>query len=81
MENKEIKVYSTPTCAYCIILKRWLDEKNINFEEFDVSQDEEAQKEMINKTGQMGVPVVMIDDEVIVGFDKDKISKILNIKD
>ncbi len=77
--SKKIRIYSTPTCTYCIILKRYLDEKNIQYEELDVSQNEEAQKEMIEKTKQMGVPVVDIDGEFIVGFDKEKIDNILNL--
>jgi glutaredoxin 3 len=75
----KVKIYSTPTCVYCVTLKRFLQEKNISFEEVDVSEDKEAADEMIEKTGQMGVPVVEIDDEVIVGFDRDKISKLLNL--
>ncbi len=75
----KVKIYSTPTCVYCVTLKRFLQEKNISFEEVDVSEDKEAAEEMIQKTGQMGVPVVEIDDEVIVGFDRDKISKLLNL--
>ncbi|MEA2092572.1 MAG: glutaredoxin family protein [Patescibacteria group bacterium] len=81
MENKNIRVFSTPTCVYCIILKKWLDEKGVSYDKVDVSQDEEARKEMVQKTGQMGVPVIMIDEEVVVGFDKEKIAKILNIQD
>jgi glutaredoxin-like YruB-family protein len=81
MENKNIRVFSTPTCVYCIVLKKWLDEKGVSYNEVDVSQDEEAQKEMVQKTGQMGVPVIMIDEEVVVGFDKERIAKILNIQD
>jgi glutaredoxin 3 len=81
MEEKNIRVFSTPTCVYCIVLKKWLDEKKVSYDEVDVSQDEEAQKEMVQKTGQMGVPVIMIDEEVVVGFDKERIAKILNIQD
>ncbi|MCF7845421.1 MAG: glutaredoxin family protein [Candidatus Pacebacteria bacterium] len=81
MEDKNIRVFSTPTCVYCIVLKKWLDEKGVSYDEVDVSQDEEAQKEMVQKTGQMGVPVIMIDEEVVVGFDKERIAKILNIQD
>lgn len=77
--SKKIRIYSTPTCTYCIILKRYLDEKNIEYENLDVSQNEEAQKEMIAKTNQMGVPVVDIDGEIIIGFDKEKIDNILNL--
>ncbi len=81
MEEKNIRVFSTPTCVYCIVLKKWLDEKKVSYDEVDVSQDEEAQKEMVQKTGQMGIPVIMIDEEVVVGFDKERIVKILNIQD
>lgn len=67
-------------CPYCVALKEFLKEHHIEFEEVDVTQDTEAQKEMIEKSGQMGVPVVEIDEEVIVGFDREKITKLLNIE-
>jgi len=76
-----IKVFSTPFCIYCVSLKQFLKEHNIEFEEVDVSKDKVAQEEMIKKSGQMGVPVVEIDGEIIVGFDKNKISELLKIKD
>ncbi|MBI2041951.1 MAG: glutathione S-transferase N-terminal domain-containing protein [Candidatus Nealsonbacteria bacterium] len=76
----KIKIYSTPTCPYCITLKEFLKEKGIEFEDVNVGQDVQAREEMINKSGQMGVPVVDIDGEIIVGFDKGKISKLLGIK-
>ena len=75
-----VKVYSTPACSYCVALKIFLKEHNIGFEEIDVSQDEKAVQEIIEKTEQMGVPVLEIDGEFIVGFDKEKISELLNIK-
>lgn len=75
-----IKVYSTPTCPYCVALKNFLKENNIDFEYIDISQDMKARKEMIEKTGQMGVPVIDIHGEVIVGFNKEKISELLDIK-
>jgi len=75
-----IKVYSTPTCPYCVTLKNFLKEKGFKFEDIDVSVNHEAAKEMIDKSGQMGVPVVDIDGEIIVGFDKEKIEQLLNIK-
>lgn len=74
-----IKVYSTPFCPYCVSLKMFLKQNKVNFTEIDVSQDNKAQEEMITKSGQMGVPVVEIDGQVIVGFDKEKISKILKL--
>ncbi len=76
-----IKVFSTPFCIYCVSLKQFLKEHNIEFEEIDVSKDKVAQEEMIKKSGQMGVPVVEIDGEIIVGFDKNKIVELLDIKE
>jgi len=74
-----IKVYSTPACPYYITLKTFLKEHSIEFEDIDVSQDKKALDEMVKKSGQMGVPVIDIDGEVIIGFDKEKISKLLNL--
>ena len=76
-----IKIYSTPSCPYCFTLKEFLKQNNIEFEDIDVSKDEKALKEMVEKSGQMGVPVVEIDGQIVVGFDKEKISKILNIRE
>ena len=76
-----IKVYSTPTCPYCFTLKAFLKEKGIDFEDIDVSKDEKELEEMVKNSGQMGVPVIDIHGKVVVGFDKEKISQILNIKD
>jgi len=76
-----IKVYSTPTCPYCVTLKNFLKEHDIQFEDIDVSQNEIAQKEMIESSGQYGVPVVDIDGQIIIGFDQDKIKNLLKIKD
>ena len=77
----KVKVYSTPSCPYCVTLKEYLKDNNIEFEGVDVSQDKVQLDEMIKKSGQMGVPVIEIDDQVIVGFDKVKIAELLNIKD
>ena len=77
---KTVKVYSTNTCPYCTRAKEFLEENRIEFENINVSDDEEAAQEMIEKSGQMGVPVIVIGDEVIVGFDKYKIMEVLNLK-
>lgn len=76
---KIVKVYSTPTCPYCRLAKDFLKQNNIEFTEIDVSQDEEAAKAMIAKSGQMGVPQLDIDGQMIVGFDKAAIKKVLNL--
>ena len=75
-----VKIYSTPTCVYCKTLKEYLASHNIAFADIDVSKDEKELETMIKDSGQMGVPVVDIDGEIIIGFDKAKIDKILKIK-
>lgn len=76
-----VKVYSTNMCPYCVTLKQFLKQHNIKFEDIDVSKDVKVQEEMIKKSGQMGVPVIDIDGEIIIGFDKEKITKILKINE
>lgn len=74
---KEIKVYSTPSCPYCRMAKEYLKSKGVEFQDIDVTQVREALREMIAISGQMGVPVIKIGDEVIIGFDKNKIDQLL----
>jgi glutaredoxin 3 len=76
----KVRVFSTPACPYCVTLKEFLKENNIEFEDINVAEDAQAREEMINKTNQMGVPVVDIDGEIVIGFDKGKISSLLGIK-
>ncbi|UCB56424.1 MAG: glutaredoxin family protein [Candidatus Omnitrophota bacterium] len=78
MDNK-VKIYSIPTCPYCIRAKQFLKENNIPFEDVDVSENQEAAQEMIDKSGQMGVPVLDINGEIVTGFDKDRISQLLGL--
>jgi glutaredoxin 3 len=75
----DVTIYSTPTCPWCHKAKDFLKEKNIKFEDKDVSSDEEARNEMVHKSGQMGVPVLNIKGKVIVGFDQEAIKKELKI--
>lgn len=75
----KIIIYSTPTCPYCLALKEFLKEKGVSFFDFDVSKDKKALEEMVEKSGQWGVPVIDIDGEIIVGFDREKIEKLLNL--
>lgn len=77
----KVRVFSTKVCPHCIVLKQFLNDNKIEFEDLDVSENEEARKEMVEKTGQMGVPVIQIDNEIVVGFDKNKISEFLGIKE
>ena len=74
-----IKVHSTPTCPYCIRAKQYLKENNVIFEDINVSVNEEAAQEMIKKSGQMAVPVLDIDGQIIVGFDKASIQQALGL--
>ena len=71
----KIKVYSTETCPYCHMVKDFLREKKVEFEDIDVSKDHKAAKEMISKSGQMGVPQIEINGKIIVGFNKEEIEK------
>jgi len=77
--DKQVKVYSTPTCPWCIRTKQFLKESNIPFQDIDVSTNQAAAEEMVKKSGQMGVPVVVIEGEAIVGFDKERIKQLLGI--
>ncbi len=76
---KKVKVYSTPTCSYCIRAKQFLKDNNIQFENIDVSADQQKSEEMVKISGQMGVPVLDIEGEIIVGFDKEAVKKALGI--
>jgi glutaredoxin-like YruB-family protein len=71
----DIKVYTTPSCPYCHKLKDWLEEKDYEFEDFNVADDRDAAKEMIERTGQRGVPQTFIGDKEIIGFQPDKIEE------
>lgn len=72
-----IIVYSTKMCPYCVMAKKYLESKNIDFTDVDVSSDYSKALEMVKKSGQQGVPVIEIDGQIIVGFDRQKIDQIL----
>lgn len=75
----QVKVYSTPTCPWCKRTKQFLDENKIPYQNFDVASDKAARDEMISKTGQLGVPVVDIDGDILVGFDEKWLRQKLNL--
>ncbi len=75
----KVKVYSTPSCPWCHTVKGFLRKNNVSFEDIDVSSDEKAAKEMIEKSGQMGVPVTEIDDKMVVGFNKPVLEELLGL--
>ena len=74
---KEITIYSTPTCVYCDMAKDFFKEKGLDFTDHDVSQDTEKRQEMVERSGQMGVPVIYIGEEMVIGFDREKVEEIL----
>ena len=76
-----VKVYTTKSCPFCVTLKDFLKNNNVEFESFDVAEDLEARKEMIERSGQMGVPVMDIDGQIVIGFDKRRIVELLGIKE
>ena len=77
--EKTVTIYSTPTCHFCKLAKEFFAEKNVAFTNFDVSADAEKREEMIQMTGQLGVPVIIIDGDIMVGFDREKIATKLGI--
>ncbi len=75
----EVTIYSTPTCHFCHMAKEFFKANNVAYTEHDVAKDLEKRKEMVEKSGQMGVPVIVIGDELIVGFNKSKIAQLLGV--
>ena len=77
---KNITIYSTPTCHFCELAKTYMKEHNIAYTEHNVASDLEKRKEMIQKSGQMGVPVITVGSKLIVGYDEEQLRELLNIK-
>lgn len=75
-----VTIYTTPTCVYCKITKNFFLDHNIQYTEKNVAQDAEARNQMIQKSGQMGVPVIDIDGKIVIGFDQEQLSGLLGIK-
>lgn len=75
--TKRVTIYSTPTCPYCRQAKDYLTQKGISFDEFNVATDMEARNAMVQKSGQLGVPVIEIDGQVVVGFNRGKLDELL----
>ncbi len=76
----KVRVYSTPTCPYCHMTKEFLKKNKIDFEDIDVSKDQKAAHEMIEKSGQMGVPVIDVDGKIIVGYNVTALKEALKLK-
>lgn len=79
-DDKKVKVYSTPICPFCITLKEFLKKREVDFEDIDISGNEEAKERVVKNTGQSSVPVLELDGKFIVGFNRKEISKLLNIE-
>ncbi len=78
---KKVTIYSTPTCHYCNMAKEYFKENKVEYENFDVASDAEKRKEMMEKSGQLGVPVIIINDEVVVGFNRPRLARLLDINE
>ncbi len=80
MAEKKILVYSTNACPWCHRVKQWLDEHGVKYEDVNLNADPSRIQEMVDKSGQMGVPVIDVDGQIIVGFDEEKLKAALGIK-
>ena len=76
---KNVTIYSTPTCSYCNAAKEFFKENNVIYTEHNVASDAVKRQEMIEKSGQMGVPVITVDDQMVIGFDEHKLSELLGV--
>ncbi|MBI2076413.1 MAG: thioredoxin family protein [Candidatus Aenigmarchaeota archaeon] len=75
-----VKIYTTTVCPYCVMAKEFFRKNNVTYEEINVENDEKAAEEMIEKSGQMGVPVIDVNGKIIVGFDRPALEKALKLK-
>lgn len=79
MTSAPVTIYSTPTCHFCGMTKEFFKENHVEYTEHDVASDIEKRKEMIEKSGQMGVPVITIGENVIVGYDEEELRRLLSL--
>ena len=75
----KVEIYTTPYCAYCKMAKEYFAKNNINFTEYDVATDAAKRQEMLDRTHQFGVPVIVVDGKIIIGFDRPKINQLLGL--
>ena len=78
MVDKQVVIYSLPTCPNCKRAKEYLSQKGISYIDYDVAQDKERTQEMMQKSGQLGVPVILVNDDVLIGFNRSKLDKLLS---
>jgi len=79
LAKHEVKIYTTPTCVYCKMTKEFFKQNSVDYKEINVAADEKAAAEMIEKSGQMGVPVIDVDGKIIVGYDREALKKALEL--
>jgi len=77
--DTSVTIYSTPVCHFCQSAKEFFKEHNVEFTEHDVASDAEKREEMIEMTGQMGVPVIKVGEDVVIGFDEPKVKELLTL--
>ena len=78
-KTKQVNIYSTPTCVFCVAAKNYFNDHGVKYTEYNVASDLEKRKEMVEKSGQLGVPVISIGDEVVVGFNEPRLQELLGI--
>ena len=79
--GQQVTVYSTPTCSWCVAVKEYLQSRNVAFDEVDVASDMQRARELVERTGQYGVPVIEIDGEFVIGFDRPRLEQLLQSAD
>ncbi|MDP3785329.1 MAG: glutaredoxin family protein [bacterium] len=77
---KDVSIFTTPSCVYCRMTKEFFKKNNIPYQEFNVASDIKAREEMIGKSGQLGVPVTIVDGQIVIGFDPERLSQLLGLK-
>ncbi len=78
---KKVTIYSTPSCHFCAMAKEYFKANGVSYDEFNVASDMDKRKEMMEKSGQLGVPVITIDDQIVIGFNRPKLAQFLGLGD
>jgi len=77
---KNVTIYSTPTCHFCHMAKEFFKENNIDYTDYNVAEDADKRTEMLERSGQMGTPVIYVDNELVIGFNEGKLKELLGVK-
>ena len=78
--EKKVRIFTTTTCMYCRTAKEFFNENNVAYEEYDVAVDAEKRQEMFTKSGQKSVPVIFVNDDMVIGFDRERLAELLGVK-